>query len=152
MINVKLQRDFSMHSLMLVAFLTALLSFVPVLSGSDEIPANAHAKDYGDGWECDLGYRELGDTCIVIELPANAYLTDSLYRKGWECSRGYVRVDEACVVIDVPPNAYLNSYGDNWRCNRGYQKLRDACIAIELPESGAPDGFSVTAPHAAASP
>ena len=68
-----------------------------------------------------------------VEVPANAYLTNSSYGRGWACQRGYEAVAETCVVIPVPPNAYLESSGDRWKCDRGYSKVAGSCLAIEIP-------------------
>jgi hypothetical protein len=57
-----------------------------------EMPANAHAKSYGDGWECDRGFRNVAQACVAVKLPANAHTDTS--GDGWECRRGYRRVDK----------------------------------------------------------
>jgi hypothetical protein len=56
------------------------------------IPANATAKTYGNGWECDRGYRKIDSACVVVTLPENAYLTDSSYGSGWTCKHGYKKI------------------------------------------------------------
>jgi hypothetical protein len=40
-----------------------------------DLPANAHANRYSDGWKCDRGYREIDRVCEMIEIPANAFLS-----------------------------------------------------------------------------
>jgi hypothetical protein len=100
------------------------------------IPANAHAKSYGSGWECDLGFREANGKCAVVQVPANAYRIASSYGRGWECSRGYRRSGAACEAIKIPVNAFLNSYGNNWRCERGYRKIDETCVFINVPANG----------------
>jgi len=47
----------------LVAFITiGSSSFAQ--SQSTPMPANAQYKSYGDGWECDRGFRRDGDACL----------------------------------------------------------------------------------------
>ena len=76
---------------------------------SRNIPENSHPKKYGSGWECDQGYRKIDQTCEALNIPANAYPSDSSYgRRGWECERGYKRLDETCAAINLPPDAYLD--------------------------------------------
>ena len=53
------------------------------------MPANAQPKSYGEGWECDRGYRRGGDVCLAIVVPENAYATNRTYGAGWECLHGF---------------------------------------------------------------
>src|SRR5687767_11414160 len=73
---------------------------------SGTIPANAHPTDWGDGWECDRGYRRLGESCAAIDVPDNAYLDAS--GRGWNCERGFRAQTNACVEIPVPEHGYLS--------------------------------------------
>ena len=41
---------------------------------SPEIPQNARLSEYGTGWDCQHGFREMRDNCVAIEVPAHAYL------------------------------------------------------------------------------
>ena len=64
-----------------------LLAGLDVAKAADNIPANAHARVYGEGWVCDLGYLRTDQACSAIDLPENAYLTDDGFDTGWRCSR-----------------------------------------------------------------
>ncbi|MEJ2336304.1 MAG: hypothetical protein P8Y26_11840 [Gemmatimonadales bacterium] len=74
--------------------LALLLGIAPTLvaaqADATEAPPNSHAKSYGDGWECDRGFRRVNQSCVAVEVPPNAYLDPSGGR--WECSRGYRKV------------------------------------------------------------
>jgi hypothetical protein len=111
--------------------------------GENTIPANAIAKTYGDGWECDRGYRETDGACAVVTLPENAYLTDSSYGSGWKCDYGYKQNSDVCDLVALPANAYLNAAsGDSWLCARGYRQVGDVCAAISVPKNGYLTGSS----------
>ena len=51
---------------MLLVFTTSIPSLVFAESNKDAMPKNAHAKTYGNGWECDLGFQAVGKICITI--------------------------------------------------------------------------------------
>ena len=63
---------------------------------------NAHMKRYAVGCECDPGYRQLNRARTAVELPANAYLTDSRDGPGWACDRGLPRVQRD--IVQGPSN------------------------------------------------
>ena len=86
-------------------FLIALLALVswPALAAARDdpakaVPPNAHAKRYGGGWQCDRGYRKVGLSCAVVQVPAHAYWTKADYSRGWKCARGYREHDIEIVV------------------------------------------------------
>jgi hypothetical protein len=110
------------------------MAFAQGLSG--DVPANARAKSYGTGWECQRGFRETDGACVAVVVPANGYGTDATYGRGWECRRGYREVDEACIAVKVPANAYLDPPGDGWKCHRGFLESDGNCIAIKVPRNG----------------
>jgi hypothetical protein len=91
-------------------FFFAVLAIAPggALAQGDlsEGPPNSHAKPYGSGWECDRGYEKLGESCVVIQIPSNAFL--GTFGDEWECDRGYRKVNEGCAAVQVPPNALLD--------------------------------------------
>ena len=66
-------------------------------------PPNSHDRRFGTGWECDWGYREVGQTCVAIEVPPNAHLAS--IGSDWNCDRGYRKADRACERIELPPNS-----------------------------------------------
>jgi hypothetical protein len=87
MYRFRLPLDFSFHSLIALVLLAAL----PGVSSAqaDEIPKNATANSYSNGWTCDRGYHEIDGACGNIVLPVNAYATNRAYGRGWECGHGY---------------------------------------------------------------
>ena len=99
----------------LLGFLGAFHGLVFAQDRSVEVPEHAHAKSYGDRWECDKGYREVNGGCAAVKVPANAYPTNKIYGRGWECNRGFLEVDTTCLLVKIPSNAYLNSRGDGWK-------------------------------------
>lgn len=103
-------------------------------SNPADIPKNASAKSYGDGWECDLGYRIAGETCVAITIPENAYATNRSYGSGWECLHGFLQVEgTSCVPVIIPDGGYLGPSGTRWFCHRGFQKIGNTCEKINLP-------------------
>lgn len=101
------------------------------------IPENAARAQFGSGWECDQGFRKVGQVCEKVSIPDNAYPTNRSYGSAWSCNRGYRRSGDTCVEVEIPENAYLNSpRGDDWECHRGYRKGELGCEAIIVPENG----------------
>ena len=125
----------SIRLLVLLILLTPAHGIVFALDDSSRLPEHARAKSYGSGWECERGYRKDNMACAAIEVPANAYLSNTLYGSGWECGRGFREVNRACAAIVVPANAYpTNSpYGNGWKCGRGYREDKEACSSIKVP-------------------
>ncbi|MGR3734631.1 hypothetical protein [Pseudophaeobacter sp.] len=100
------------------------------------VPANAHQKSYGEGWECDASYRLVDDACIAVIVPQNAYATNRTYGSGWECTHGFVEVGgESCAEIVVPDGGFLDPSGKRWGCLRGFRKIDDSCQKIVLPDN-----------------
>ena len=104
-------------------------------AGTVKVPDNAHAKNYGSGWECDKGFREKKRECAAIKVPDNAFPTKSNYGQGWECSWGFRQEGALCAVYKIPKNAFLNSFGDKWKCDRGYRARGDECEKIIVPDN-----------------
>ncbi len=103
--------------------------------GTGPIPQNAQSRSYGEGWNCDLGYRMDGAECLALDIPEDAFATGRSYGLGWECRRGYAAVKGvSCAAIPVPENAFLRSSGYSWQCDRGYRKDRENCVLIDLPD------------------
>ena len=88
------------HALIILVASAANPSLVFAQGSSAAMPENARANSYGSGWECDRGYRNVDQACVVVMVPQNGYLNTSGDR--WECDRGYRRVKESCVAIKVP--------------------------------------------------
>ncbi|PRY84368.1 hypothetical protein [Donghicola tyrosinivorans] len=124
--------------LAVVAGIIASVAF-PVFAqdGTGPMPDNAEARNYGGGWDCDLGFRVEGAECMALDIPDNAYATGRTYGSGWACRRGYEEISGAsCEAIPIPENAYLRSTGHDWQCDRGYRQDRETCVPIVLPEHG----------------
>jgi len=67
-----------------------------------KVRANAHAddeEDFGTGWECDRGYREVGGHCIRVVVPANAYYSEFSFGRSWACDPGYRQEGETCLAM-----------------------------------------------------
>jgi len=65
MFRMRRTRVISIRCGILLWLLGAVPSLVFARSGSVEVPENAHTKSDGNGWECDKGYREVDETCLV---------------------------------------------------------------------------------------
>ncbi len=99
-----------------------LLVFAWPVFAQSGIPENAKAKSYGDGWECNSGFRIDGEICVAVMVPEHAFATNRTYGAGWECLHGFVESPEAtCIAVVVPNGAYLEPSGKSWRCARGYR-------------------------------
>lgn len=100
------------------------------------LPENASPKSYGDGWECDIGFRLSIDRCVAIIVPENAYETSRSYGRGWECLHGFRMSEEtACVAVFVPEGGFLGPSGTRWHCQRGFVKVGATCQKLVLPEN-----------------
>src|SRR5687768_6896947 len=98
------------HVLLLAAPLLSLLLMPDIASSQnlgDPAPPNAHAKEYGAGWQCNFGYLQSNAQCVAIEAPADAHVVQSSFGRGWECDRGYREAGALCAKVAVPENAYL---------------------------------------------
>lgn len=54
--------------LLALAFVTLIAIGSPSFAQSQAVPmpANAQPNSYGEGWECDRGYRRDGDECLAV--------------------------------------------------------------------------------------
>jgi hypothetical protein len=120
----------------------SLCAALPVATaGPSELPDHARASRYGSGWDCMSGFRRVGDTCVHVTVPANAYLEAT--GNSWRCARGYLNANDRCVAIRVPQNAYLDDVsGQGWRCDRDYREVNGACVSIEVPVNAHATGSS----------
>ncbi|WP_299971654.1 hypothetical protein [uncultured Roseobacter sp.] len=113
-----------------------LLLAMPAFAQSNGqlMPENSSAKSYGDGWQCNKGYRLNGDACAAVIVPENAFETNHRYGPGWECFHGFSRSNEgACAEVIVPEGGFLDPSGERWHCQRGFLKIDDICQEIVLP-------------------
>src|SRR5262249_53424909 len=95
---------------------------VPSASMGQDVP-NAHRTV--NGWTCDRGYRQIGNQCQLVLIPANASL--DYYGHGWNCNKGYRQVGNECQPVAIPSNASLDYYGHGWNCNKGYRQIGSGC-------------------------
>ncbi len=125
-------------ALFIGSIIAVLLFSLPAFAqtATQRMPENASVKSYGDGWECNIGFRLNENACVAVIVPQNAYDTNRSYGSGWECLHGFRRTDEAaCVAVEVPEGGYLDPSGERWRCLRGYIKVDDTCQEIVLPDN-----------------
>ena len=123
-------------ALFIGSILAVMLFALPAFgqTAGQPMPDNASAKSYGDGWECNIGFRLNENACVAVVVPQNAYDTNRSYGSGWECLHGFRRTDEAvCVAVEVPDGGFLDPSGERWHCLRGYAKVDDTCQEIVLP-------------------
>jgi len=119
----------------LAPFVGLLLLALPAFA--QPMPENARASSYGDGWECNIGYRLDGDICAAVVVPENAYETNRSHGAGWECHHGFRKVDgTACVAVVVPAGGFLDASGERWHCLRGVFKQGGGCQESGVPENG----------------
>lgn len=114
------------------------LAVLPALAQTTSLPLpeNASPKSYGEGWECNIGYRLNEEACLAIVVPENAYETKRTYGSGWECLHGFRQTNESeCAAVIVPDGGFLDPSGLRWHCLRGFVKLDDTCQKIDLPEN-----------------
>lgn len=97
---------------------------------SSGIPANAHIDYTGRNWECDRGFRQVGNECVKIQMPANSHIDYT--GRAWECDRGFRQVNNECVKFDVPLYAHIDYTGRNWECDRGYVQDGNKCVKFRL--------------------
>ena len=93
----KIQRlhSISMHPQILLISLLITLNLSFAYDTSPDIPENAHPKKYGSGWECERGFRAVGESCEAVAVPDNAHLDYSGNR--WECNPPYVEHLDECI-------------------------------------------------------
>ncbi len=97
-------------------------------SQSAQMPANAQQNSYGEGLECDRGYRRDGDACLAIIVSENVYFDDASYGPGWKCNRGFAESDDGNAEIYLPENAPLDRSVNRWECHRNFQRSQGRCI------------------------
>ncbi|MEP3941894.1 MAG: hypothetical protein ABJM63_11255, partial [Anderseniella sp.] len=118
------------------SILALMLSVLPALAqtSAQAMPENASARSYGEGWECNIGFRLNENACLEVIVPQNAYDTKRSYGSGWDCLHGSRTTDtETCIAVAVPEGGFLDPSGKRWECLRGYVKVDDSCQEIVLP-------------------
>lgn len=125
-------------SIYIVAFLLLFLASINSVLANDSpviVPENATVKSYGDGWSCNVGYREVNGACAMVKVPDHAYPTYKSYGKGWECKRGYLSNNDVCNYIKIPVNGYLDYNGIRVKCDRGYYMKNKLCELVKVPDN-----------------
>jgi hypothetical protein len=115
----------SLHEL--TAFIvtpSSAVSASPAIPSDATLPPHAKWQSWGNGWECQRGYRKEGQHCIEVDIPPHAFL--DAFGHDWKCKRRYRRAGERCVPVQVPKHAYLAYSGHGWTCNDGYQRVDQA--------------------------
>ena len=125
----------SVYIVVLLLLFSAPFNSVLANDAQTNVPENATARSYGDGWTCNVGYRKSNGACAVIIVPEHAYPTYKSYGKGWACKRGYLENNEACNYIKIPANGYLDYGGTRVKCDRGYIKKNKLCKLIKIPDN-----------------
>lgn len=71
-------------------------------------PANSHwlfhFSRQTDVWECDIGYRLVGNSCDALPAPPLNAGYDQVGTSRWSCKVGYVRQGGACISYGVSKN------------------------------------------------
>src|SRR4051794_28342199 len=110
----------------IIAFAIVSLSFGATSAvAAQDIPSNAHRNTTGIGWDCNKGYKQLGNNCEPVMPPAHAAL--DYWGHGWDCTRGYKQVGDECEPVILPTHAALDYWGHGWDCNKGYKQVGDEC-------------------------
>ncbi len=127
------ERCISGYILIFLALWTVFPGIAVAKDVSIDVPDNATANSYGEGWSCNIGYRESKGRCAFVKVPANAYPTNKTYGQGWQCNYGFREMNKTCNLVKVPNNGYLDYSGVRVECNRGYQMVNELCVVITVP-------------------
>lgn len=92
---------------------------------SQTLSQNAHKNPFGGGWECNRGFKQVGNECQKVQLPANAVL--DILGNDWECKRGFKRTGNECGKLTIPANASIDILGNDWICNKGFKRSASEC-------------------------
>ena len=99
----------------------------PLNEKSNAIPKNAKVNYFGNGWECEFGYRQSGNSCLAVELPKHAKI--NYFGNGWECEFGYRQSGNSCLAVELPQHAKINYFGNGWECEYGYRQSANSCVS-----------------------
>lgn len=116
-----------------------LLVIAQIAKAQSSVPENAHINVFGNGWECNRGYRAVSGKCEPVQIPTNAHI--DVFGHGWECDRGYRAFGRKCQVVAVPPNAHIDVFGHGWECDRGYRTVGGKCEIVAIPSNAHIDVF-----------
>jgi len=95
--------------------------------------ANGYLLRRRDDWKCDRGFRQQGNTCLLVHAK-NAYLDGS--GSDWKCDRGFRKEGVVCSSLTVPVNAYINYSGNDWTALQvSASKRRGASVTDRAPRT-----------------
>ena len=69
----------------------------PDNAGASQMPQNAKINVYGNGWDCQHGFRQSGNECIAVQMPQNAKI--NVYGNGWDCQHGFRQSGNECAAF-----------------------------------------------------
>ena len=104
---------------------------------SQSLPQNSHKNSFGAGWECNRGFKQVGNECLKVQIPPNAVL--DILGHDWECARGFRNSGNQCIKVQIPLNAGLDILGHDWECLRGFQRVGSECQKVQLPANAGLD-------------
>jgi hypothetical protein len=113
------------------------LIFCCAAAFAQALPQNSHKNPYGGGWECNRGFKQVGNECQKVQVPANAVL--DILGHDWECARGFRNSGNQCVKVQIPANAGLDILGHDWECLRGFQRVGNECQKVQMPANAGLD-------------
>ena len=87
-----------------------------------KLPSNAIKKINRDGFNCDNGYKRIGNSCKP-DVPKNA----SASGDSWKCNAGFYKNNNNCVKL--PLNAIAKGYEDGYICIKRYKKISNKCVS-----------------------
>ena len=79
------------------AFLLTLSN--PVFAQQISVPENGKINVYGNGWDCQRGFKKVGDSCSKVDVPSNGKI--NVYGNGWDCQRGFKKVGDSLSLIHI---------------------------------------------------
>ncbi len=102
-------------------------------------------SDTGNGWYFFYGYHQENNSCVKVNLPANAFLgrygnlkvevvtqmensdlNDS--GKGWHCEHGYAKTNNSYVALVAQKNVHIDYSDWAWSYDPGYQQQDELCL------------------------
>ena len=95
--KLKLSKIWLQISAMTIALTLCSATLRAQSDTTENLPENAYHNTYGDGWECERGFKKVRDRCAPIKVPENASL--NAYGRDWACDRGYLKENETCIKI-----------------------------------------------------
>ncbi|MER8461293.1 hypothetical protein NKI34_35165, partial [Mesorhizobium sp. M0700] len=86
----------------------------------------------GHSWTCSRGYRQQGQSCVAVEIPANASLDYTGH--SWTCMRGFRNNGGRCEPFSIPENAKIDFTGNNFTCVQNFKRAGEKCEPMTQEE------------------